>query len=113
MACTAAPKTTLKQKSQLIKLLWVAPAVLSNAMLLLFSKTEMTKSSLRWGCGIFLPAHTNKTDVCDYLEAAARSIFTVDIDKSPHLLSLITKQARPMSSCFSLPALSCKVLLST
>lgn len=70
---------------------------------------EMTKMGL-WH---FLTC-PHQRNWCLWLSGGCtRSFFTVDISKSPHLLSLITKQAQPMSSCFSLPALSCKVLLST
>lgn len=61
---------------------------------------EMTKSSLTGGCGTsYLPTPTKVMFVIIW--AAARSVFTVDISRNP------------MSSCFSLPASSCKVLLST
>lgn len=116
VACTAAPKTTHKQKSSN----WLnysggllLYSTMSCLCCFLRQKKEMTKSSLRWDRGTFLPAHNNKPDVHKYLEAAARSICTVDISTSPHLFSLITKQPQPMSSCFSLQALSRKVLLST
>lgn len=53
-----------------IQFLWVAAAVLSNAMLLLLlsrrGERNIRELSHR-GLWHFLPAHTNKSDVCDYL----------------------------------------------
>lgn len=114
VACTAAPKNKHKSSNWFNYSggLLLYPAM-PRLCCFLRQKTEMTKSSLRWGRGTFLPAHNNKPDVHDYLEAATRSICTVDTSTNPHLFSLITKQAQPMSSCFSLQALFWKVLLST
>lgn len=89
-ACTAAPKTTPTQD----------PISLGGCCCFPGEEKEMTKSSLTGGCGTsYLPTPTKVMFVIIW--AAARSVFTVDISRNP------------MSSCFSLPASSCKVLLST